>query len=130
MRRPLRFVLIVAISLPVHYGALHVSEYLDLPAVPAAAAVVHAQAPPPAAPRDCSPNGTVQFVCGLRAPEDLVALPGSQWIVASAFSGDGGLFLIRVSDKTVTQVYPSASTAERLDAKTYELIGGVYARVP
>ena len=79
-----------------------------------------AQAPAPAAaPADCRPAGDVQFVCGQQAPEDLVALPGAQWIVASAYGGSGGLYLVRTSDKASTRVYPADGAKERLDAKTY-----------
>ncbi len=80
---------------------------------------VSAQAPP-----DCRPDGDVQFVCGQQAPEDLVALPGSQWIVASAYSGSGGVYLIRVTDKTATVVYPGTTPKERFDAKTYNTCPG------
>ncbi len=69
--------------------------------------------------RDCSPAGDVRFVCGLQAPEDLVVVPGEQWVVASAYSGAGGVYLIRVSDRTATMVYPAAAARERLEAKTY-----------
>jgi hypothetical protein len=73
------------------------------------------QAPPP-----CVPAGDVQFVCGLRAPEDLVVVPGGQWVVAGAFAGAGGIDLIRVSDRTVVRAYPSATGKEAFDAKTYK----------
>jgi hypothetical protein len=48
----------------------------------------------------------VRFICGLQAPEDLVVVPGGQWVMAGAFSGSGGLYAIRVSDRTPTLVYP------------------------
>ena len=37
----------------------------------------------------CNPAGNVQFVCGQQAPEDLVLVPGSEWVLAGAFSGSG-----------------------------------------
>jgi hypothetical protein len=81
---------------------------------------VSGQAPPQAAPpADCSPAAGVQYVCGQRAPEDLVVLPGGQWVVAGAYSGAGGLFVLRASDKTSTLAYPSATAGARFDAKTY-----------
>src|SRR5882672_6489890 len=64
----------------------------------------------------CGPVGNVQFVCGQDAPEDLVALPGSEWVVASVFSGKGGIRLINVRDKTTTVAYPTAASRDRLDA--------------
>jgi hypothetical protein len=74
---------------------------------------------PPVGSTTCAPEGNVQFVCGQQAPEDLVALPGAQWIVASSFAGSGGIKLIRVSDRTSTVAYPGTSPKERWDAKTY-----------
>ena len=63
-------------------------------------------------------------MCGQQAPEDLVAIPGSQWIVASALSGTGGINLINVRDKTTTLAFPAATSKERLDAKTYDTCPG------
>jgi hypothetical protein len=80
-----------------------------------------AQAPAPATqtPAKCDAIGDVQFVCGQNGPEDLVVVPGSQWVVASAFGGSGGIMLIRVSDRVSTVAYPGPAAKERLDAKTF-----------
>jgi sugar lactone lactonase YvrE len=67
----------------------------------------------------CAPDGDVQYVCGQQAPEDLVVLPGEAWVVASAYAGAGGIYLIRVSDRTSAVVYPSAAAAERHESKAY-----------
>ncbi|HLG56993.1 MAG TPA: hypothetical protein VI485_16760 [Vicinamibacterales bacterium] len=83
-----------------------------------------AQPPPQGPPAPPCVAGDAQFVCGQQAPEDLVVLPGSQWVVASAFSGTGGVYLIRVSDRTSTVGYPGANPKERLDAKTYNTCPG------
>ena len=58
---------------------------------------------------------------GLRqqTPEDIVALPGGQWVFASAYAGTGGINLIKVSDRASVTVFPSASVKEQLDKKTY-----------
>src|SRR5438034_1200422 len=52
----------------------------------------------PQAASSCNPVGNVRFVCGQQAPEDLVVIPGSQWILASSFAGTGGINLINVRD--------------------------------
>jgi hypothetical protein len=75
-------------------------------------------------PTSCNPVGNVRFVCGQQAPEDLVALPGSQWIVASSFAGTGGINLINVRDHTTSLAFPTATSKERLDAKTYNTCPG------
>lgn len=75
-----------------------------------------AQPPPQAPPPPCTPGANV--VCGQQAPEDLVAL-GSAWVAAGAYSGTGGVVLIRVSDRASHTAYPSSSAVNRPDTRTY-----------
>ena len=89
----------------------------------ASAGIVAQQALP--TPPPCVAAGNVQFICDQRAPEDLVVVPGGRWVVAGAFSGAGGINLIRVSDRTSVRAYPAAGVAETLDAKTYKSCPGV-----
>ena len=77
---------------------------------------LNAQPPPQPPPPPCTPAADV--VCGQQAPEDLVAL-GPQWVVASAYSGTGGVALVRVSDRTAITAYPSATARERHDKSVY-----------
>src|SRR5262245_56542209 len=77
------------------------------------------------APLPCTPEGNVQFVCGQEAPEDLVVIPGSEWVVASVFAGNGGLRLISTRDFTSSIAYPTPIAKEKLDAKTYDSCPGV-----
>lgn len=53
-----------------------------------------------AAPADCAPSGGLEYVCGITNPEDLVALPGGQWIVTSGMAPQSGLHLINVEART------------------------------
>jgi sugar lactone lactonase YvrE len=76
------------------------------------------------APVNCQPAGDVQFVCGQNGPEDLVVLPGAQWVIASSFGGNGGIYVIRASDRTSTLVYPSTTARDRLDSMTYSSCPG------
>ena len=39
----------------------------------------------------CDPAGEIRFVCGQAGPENLVAVPGTAWLIASAFGADGGV---------------------------------------
>ena len=64
-----------------------------------------------AAPASCDPAGPVKFVCGQAGPEDLVAVPDTRWLIASAFGGDGGLFLIDTRAASSTKLFPSATAA-------------------
>jgi hypothetical protein len=68
---------------------------------------------------DCGPQDGVQFVCGHSAAEDLAFIPGTNWVLASSFTGDGGIRLVNVTDRSVTTLYPSADAKEALDKKTY-----------
>lgn len=84
-----------------------------------------AQGPPPAqAPGPCTPAGNVQFVCGLQAPEDLVVVPGGQWVVAGAYGGTGGVYLINAKERKPLRVYPADNARERLDASLYKTCPG------
>src|SRR4051812_19873122 len=97
---------------------------LALAALPAGTA---GQAPrgQPAAPA-CIPQGPngIQYVCDQAAPEDLVLVPGAEWIVATSYAGNGGLRLINVKEKKSTLVYPTAAVKEQLDKKTYDTCPG------
>lgn len=75
-----------------------------------------AQPPPQPPPPPCTPAADV--VCGQQAPEDLVAV-GPDWVVASAYSGTGGVALIRVRDRMPFTAYPAANAKDRPDTKTY-----------
>ena len=76
------------------------------------------------APVTCQPAGDVQFVCGPNGPEDLVVLPGAQWVIASSFGGNGGIYIIRASDRTSTLAYPATTARDRFDSKTYSTCPG------
>lgn len=76
------------------------------------------------APASCNPAGNIQFVCGQEAPEDLVVLPGSQWVIASDFGGNGGIRLINTKDRTTTMAYPAAASKDKPDSKTYDSCPG------
>src|SRR5215469_11147254 len=72
----------------------------------------------------CAPAGNIQFVCGQEAPEDLLHLPGSDWVIASSMAGNGGIRLISIRGKASTLLYPSLSAKEQLDSKTYNTCPG------
>src|SRR5947199_8070509 len=76
------------------------------------------------APKGCDPLGNVQFICGLVGPEDLVAVPGSDWVIASGDAAPGAITLIDVKKKSASPLYPSRALTERLDARTYDSCPG------
>ena len=58
------------------------------------------------------------YICGQQGPEDLVAM-GSDWAVVSAFSGTGGVTLIRTSNRMSHTAYPAEGAREQHDAAAY-----------
>jgi hypothetical protein len=84
-----------------------------------AAAALRAGAQPPAPPQPPCNSADSHWVCGQQTPEDLVALPGSRWVLASAYMGTGGINLINVADRTSAKVFPGPSVKVERDAKTY-----------
>lgn len=60
----------------------------------------------------CEPDGSVQFVCGVPGPEDLLAIPGTPWVLASSRVSDDNGFLIAVDtrDLTATTIWPQAAS--------------------
>lgn len=72
---------------------------------------------------DCAPDGKVKFVCGTVNPEDLVAVPGGDWVVVSGLNG-GGIHLANTHDYRALRVFPSANLQHRLDSRTYPACPG------
>ncbi|HEX5048180.1 MAG TPA: hypothetical protein VFX89_13760 [Gammaproteobacteria bacterium] len=97
------------------------STVLLLAFASAASLPLRAQPPPQPPPPPCTPGPDV--VCGQQAPEDIVAV-GPNWVVAGAYSGTGGVMLVRVRDRTSFQAYPSVTARDRLDKKTYPMCPG------
>jgi hypothetical protein len=67
---------------------------------------------------DCGPDCKVKFVCGALNPEDLVAVPGGDWVLSSGMNG-GAIHLINTHDYRNLQLFPSAAATQRLDSRTY-----------
>ena len=72
----------------------------------------------------CDPVGEIRFVCDQAGPEDLVAVPGTVWLIASAYGAEGGLNLIDTKAASSTRLFPSATAKERPDTKTYDSCPG------
>ena len=77
---------------------------------------------PIAARAACDPAGGLSFVCGLTNAEDLVQLPGTNWIVASGLTdvgqSGGHLYLVNAQDRSVQVLLPG-HIAYRQDSETY-----------
>jgi hypothetical protein len=62
----------------------------------------------------CRPDGGLDFICGLQAPEDLVLVPGTRWLVASGMTPGSGLHLVDTTAKTARTLF-TPNTAARHD---------------
>ncbi|HEY6507143.1 MAG TPA: hypothetical protein VIY56_03970, partial [Vicinamibacterales bacterium] len=62
-------------------GALALTSIVSAQRLPAPPAP---PAPPPPPLTPCASVTSVQVVCGQQAPEDLVVLPGAEWVIAGA----------------------------------------------
>jgi hypothetical protein len=51
-------------------------------------------AAPAQAQQSCTATGDVSYVCGPKNPEDLVLVPGTQWIVSSGMAEGAGFYLV------------------------------------
>lgn len=55
---------------------------------------------------DCAPRAGLEFVCGLQNPEDLVLVPGTNYIIASSMADGAGLVLVDTDEATWSVLYP------------------------
>jgi hypothetical protein len=57
--------------------------------------------------RGCAPSGGLNFICGMSAPEDLVLVPNTRWLIVSGMMAGSGLHLIDTQAKTASGLMPS-----------------------
>lgn len=77
--------------------------------------------PVPSLAAQCAPDGDVRFVCGVPGPEDLVAVPGTPWVLASSRISDdaGHIRAVDVRDHSTTILFPGPTSRVAPDAETY-----------
>ena len=70
---------------------------------------------------DCASSGELNFICGVNAPEDLVIIPGTDWVVAGVMTTEDttGLYLVDSISKEVSQLYSPQEGRNRLDRNLY-----------
>ena len=78
---------------------------------------VHAQ-------QNCEPSGGLNFICGLTNAEDLVAVPGTQWIIASGMAEGASISLIDSRTKTWRKLYPGERPRAAFDRATFSRCPG------
>ena len=73
----------------------------------------------------CVPDEDLSYLCGLRNAEDLVAVEGGRWLVASSITsrgdsvGAGRLYLIDAATRVAEEFFPGAEPVLRRDGATY-----------
>lgn len=67
----------------------------------------------------CEPSDDLSFVCGPLNAEDLVVVPGTDWMVASSLTGNTGLYLVNGQSDAWSLAYPTNAPAPRHDTETY-----------
>ena len=63
----------------------------------------------------CAPSGGLNFICGLKAAEDLVLIPGTRWLLASGMDAGSGLHLIDTQAKTARIAFGTGTASSRPD---------------
>lgn len=54
---------------------------------------------------NCAADSVLAYVCGAERPEDLLALPDTQWLITSGFAKGAGLKLVDTRTRALTQWY-------------------------
>src|SRR5262245_27055360 len=81
-------------------------------AIGASATIVPAQSA-------CAPSGGLNFICGIQAPEDLVLVPGTRFLIASGMAAGSGLHLIDTQAKTARSLFASGAAIARADTTRF-----------
>lgn len=68
---------------------------------------------------DCDSLNGLDFVCGVTSPEDLAAVPFTQYVVASGYLPGGGIHYISSNDLSRTQVFPVEHPRLRHDEERF-----------
>lgn len=73
----------------------------------------------PASYAQCDPDGEVAFVCGPASPEDLVQIPGTDWVLVSSWEDDGYLTAVHAGNHQTMRIFPIADARSRHDTSRF-----------
>ncbi len=70
---------------------------------------------------ECASSGDLHFVCGVMAPEDMVIIPGTDWVISGVMSSEDttGLYLVNSNSKVVSSLYSPQEGRNRLNRNLY-----------
>lgn len=72
----------------------------------------------------CSPSGGLSFICGLQAPEDLVLVPNTRFLIASGMAAGSGLHLVDTQAKTARSLFGGGVSTTRPDKSRFAACPG------
>src|SRR5262245_34694265 len=72
----------------------------------------------------CAPTSGLNFICGLQAPEDLVLVPNTRWLIASGMVAGSGLHLIDTQAKSARTLFGVGSSPARADKTKFATCSG------
>ena len=72
----------------------------------------------------CAPSAGLNFICGMQAPEDLVLVPNTRWLIASGMVAGSGLHLIDTQAKTARSLFGPAVSTSREDKTKFSSCPG------
>jgi hypothetical protein len=72
-----------------------------------------------AAPGNCAADPQLSYICGPVKPEDVLALPGTKWLIASGFASGAGLKLIDPAARSYRQWYTGSAEQVAVDQAAY-----------
>lgn len=67
----------------------------------------------------CASSAALSYVCGAVNAEDLVLVPGTPWVLSSAMTPGGGLYLVDPASRSWSQLYAGSADQVRHDSATY-----------
>lgn len=65
------------------------------------------------------PDPDLSYVCGAEKPEDVLAIPGTRWLIASGFAEGAGLKLVDGPARTLARWFEASPGQVSLDAATF-----------
>lgn len=74
-----------------------------------------------------SAKGGLKLIDAVESPEDLVAVPGSSWVLASSYQNDGFVAALHRSNGRVVEAYPGAAPRADQDRELYGECSGPLA---
>jgi hypothetical protein len=77
-----------------------------------------------ATPAACTPGDRLDYVCAVERPEDVVAIPGTSWLISSGFAKGAGLKLIDTRTHRAIPWFTGAPDQIDPDRTTYPLCPG------